>query len=63
MERIMAGPERKGKILSEQEREVVAYHEAGRDILGRRRDQLESLARKLLEVETVERAGFEALMA
>ena len=40
----------------------TAYRRA-RDILGRKRDKLESLARKLLEVETVERAGFEALMA
>ncbi len=29
MERIIAGPERQGKILSEYERKVVAYHEAG----------------------------------
>jgi cell division protease FtsH len=29
MERIIAGPERKGSILSPQERQVVAYHEAG----------------------------------
>ncbi|MFN8453179.1 MAG: ATP-dependent zinc metalloprotease FtsH [Anaerolineae bacterium] len=29
MERIIAGPERQGKILSEQERLTVAYHEAG----------------------------------
>ncbi len=29
MERIIAGPERQGKILSDYEREVVAYHEAG----------------------------------
>ncbi|MFN8455355.1 MAG: AAA family ATPase [Anaerolineae bacterium] len=29
MERIIAGPERQGKILSDYERKVVAYHEAG----------------------------------
>lgn len=29
MERIVAGPEHKGKIISDHEREVVAYHEAG----------------------------------
>jgi cell division protease FtsH len=29
MERIVAGPERQGKILSDYERKVVAYHEAG----------------------------------
>ena len=33
MERIIAGPERKGKIISEQEREVVAYHEAGHAVV------------------------------
>jgi cell division protease FtsH len=33
MERIVAGPERKAKILSEQEREVVAYHEAGHAVV------------------------------
>jgi cell division protease FtsH len=29
IERIIAGPERNGKILSEDERRVVDYHEAG----------------------------------
>jgi cell division protease FtsH len=29
MERIVAGPERQGKILTDAERRVVAYHEAG----------------------------------
>jgi cell division protease FtsH len=33
MERIIAGPERKGHIISEQEREVVAYHEAGHAVV------------------------------
>ena len=33
MERIVAGPERKGKLLSEQERQVVAYHEAGHAVV------------------------------
>jgi cell division protease FtsH len=33
MERIVAGPERKGKIISNQEREVVAYHEAGHAVV------------------------------
>ncbi|MEM7030397.1 MAG: ATP-dependent zinc metalloprotease FtsH [Chloroflexota bacterium] len=33
MERIVAGPERKGKILSDHEREVVAYHEAGHAVV------------------------------
>ena len=40
----------------------TAYHRA-KDILRSQRDKLESLARKLLEVEAVERAAFEALMA
>lgn len=33
MERIVAGPERQSKILSEQERQVVAYHEAGHAVV------------------------------
>jgi cell division protease FtsH len=33
MERIAAGPERKGKIISEHEREVVAYHESGHAVV------------------------------
>jgi cell division protease FtsH len=33
MERIVAGPERQGKILSDQERRVVAYHEAGHAVV------------------------------
>jgi cell division protease FtsH len=33
MERIVAGPERKGKIMSQHEREVVAYHESGHAVV------------------------------
>ena len=33
MERIVAGPERKGKIISDYERQVVAYHEAGHAVV------------------------------
>ena len=33
MERIVAGPERKGQIISHQEREVVAYHESGHAVV------------------------------
>ncbi|MDX1522330.1 MAG: ATP-dependent zinc metalloprotease FtsH, partial [Anaerolineae bacterium] len=33
MERIIAGPERKGKFISDQEREVIAYHEAGHAVV------------------------------
>ena len=33
MERIIAGPERQGKIISEYERKVVAYHEAGHAVV------------------------------
>lgn len=33
MERIIAGPERQNKILSEAERRVVAYHEAGHAVV------------------------------
>ena len=33
IERIIAGPERKGQIISDQEREVVAFHEAGHAVV------------------------------
>jgi cell division protease FtsH len=33
MERIVAGPERKGQIISAREREVVAYHESGHAVV------------------------------
>jgi cell division protease FtsH len=33
MERIVAGPERKGQIISNHEREVVAYHESGHAVV------------------------------
>ncbi len=33
IERIVAGPERTGKIISDHEREVVAYHEAGHAVV------------------------------
>ncbi|UCC86892.1 MAG: ATP-dependent zinc metalloprotease FtsH [Anaerolineales bacterium] len=33
MERIVAGPERKGRIISQHEREVVAYHESGHAVV------------------------------
>jgi cell division protease FtsH len=33
IERVVAGPERKGKLLSDQERQVVAYHEAGHAVV------------------------------
>jgi cell division protease FtsH len=33
MERIVAGPERQGKILREDERRIVAYHEAGHAVV------------------------------
>ncbi len=33
MERIIAGPERQGKIISDYERQVVAYHEAGHAVV------------------------------
>jgi len=34
IERVMAGPERKSRILSERERRIVAYHEAGHALVG-----------------------------
>ncbi len=33
IERVIAGPERKTRILSQEEKEVVAYHELGHAIL------------------------------
>jgi cell division protease FtsH len=33
MERIIAGPERQGKILGDYERQVIAYHEAGHAVV------------------------------
>jgi cell division protease FtsH len=33
IERILAGPERQGKILSQEERDTVAYHEAGHAVV------------------------------
>ena len=34
IERIIAGPERKGNFLSKDERKVIAYHEAGHAVVG-----------------------------
>jgi len=34
IERIIAGPERKSRVISEDERRVLAYHEAGHALLG-----------------------------
>ena len=33
IERVMAGPERKSRILTDQERKIVAYHESGHSLL------------------------------
>ncbi len=33
IERVMAGPERKSRVLSQREREIVAYHESGHALL------------------------------
>ncbi len=35
MERVIAGPERKGQLLGEEERRIVAYHEAGHALVAR----------------------------
>lgn len=34
VERVMAGPERKSRVISEQERKLTAYHEAGHALIG-----------------------------
>ncbi|MDF1499476.1 MAG: ATP-dependent zinc metalloprotease FtsH [Anaerolineales bacterium] len=34
IERVIAGPERKSRIISEEEKRIVAYHEAGHAIVG-----------------------------
>jgi len=33
-EKVLLGPERKGRILTEQEKKIIAYHEAGHAIVG-----------------------------
>src|SRR5439155_7827520 len=35
IDRVIAGPERKSRIISEKEKEVTAYHEAGHALVGR----------------------------
>ncbi len=34
IERVIAGPERKGRLISEQEKKVIAYHESGHALVG-----------------------------
>ena len=34
VERVLAGPERKSRIISEDEKQIVAYHEAGHAVVG-----------------------------
>ena len=34
MERVMAGPERKSRVMSQTEREVIAFHESGHALVG-----------------------------
>ena len=34
MERVIAGPEKKGRVMTEQERRVIAYHESGHALVG-----------------------------
>lgn len=34
IERVIAGPERKGRLISEKEKRVIAYHEAGHALVG-----------------------------
>ena len=34
MERVIAGPERKGRVLDEQTKHIIAYHESGHALVG-----------------------------
>ncbi len=34
LDRVIAGPQRKSKVIDEKEREVIAYHEAGHAVIG-----------------------------
>jgi cell division protease FtsH len=35
IDRVIAGPEKKGKVISDQEKEIIAYHEVGHALLAR----------------------------
>lgn len=37
IDRVMAGPERKSRVISKKEREIIAYHEAGHALVASRR--------------------------
>ncbi|MEA3369625.1 MAG: ATP-dependent zinc metalloprotease FtsH [Candidatus Ratteibacteria bacterium] len=43
IERVMAGPERKSRILSDRERKIVAYHESGHSLLSLLIPEVDSL--------------------
>ncbi len=34
IDRVVAGPERKGRVITEREKEITAYHEVGHAIVG-----------------------------
>ena len=38
MERVIAGPERKSRVINEKERKTIAYHEAGHALIGHKLD-------------------------
>ncbi|HET7628839.1 MAG TPA: ATP-dependent zinc metalloprotease FtsH [Bacillales bacterium] len=43
IERVIAGPQKKGRVISKKERDIVAYHEAGHAAIGMVLDSAESV--------------------
>lgn len=43
IDRVMAGPERRTRVISEEEKKIVAYHESGHTIVGKMVDKSHSV--------------------